>query len=239
MMSATMSPTPSESKLVPSTDPSFADALIGLAPHLRSFAKRLTGNVTNAEDLVQETLLKAWRARQSFTPDTNIRAWAFTILRNAHFSALRRRRWEGNWTDELDWSLGHEEHQSASTELKQVLALIQRLPIDQRVALQLVAIEQLSYKAAAVRVGVAIGTMKSRVGRARAELTRLSDGGSSPLKTSETWLGAGFRDVAPDGNVDDSASAATPKSALAQWRLAKAAGERFLIGAAQSPQEAR
>lgn len=208
----------------------FADTLVGLTPGLRGVARRLACDPARAEDLVQETMLKAWRARQSFTPGTNMRAWASRILRNTHLSSLRRLRWEGDWTEELECSLGDEERQTWTVELKQIAALMERLSSNQRIALELVAVEQLSYEDAAERVGVALGTMKSRVTRARAALIRMSDSGSLPSPASLAMCG----DDPPDGTPDmaDCDAAAPPRCSfsLAQWRAAKAARQSFLIG---------
>lgn len=209
---------------------SFVDSLTGLMPRLRGFARRLAADTAHAEDLVQETMLKAWQARQSFSPGTNIQAWLFTILRNIHLSALRRRRWEGNWTEELEASLGHGERQSNSIELQQVLALIRCLPGDQRIALELVTIEQLSYEDAAGQIGVTLGTIKSRVARARAALLGLIEGGSPQTTGARRRRVTDSHPVVPETARSDASFAPKLSSALGRWRAAKAAGKPFLIG---------
>lgn len=207
----------------------FAAALLALAPGLQSFAMRLARDATRAEDLVQETMLKAWQARQSFTPGTNMRAWTSTILRNTHLSSVRRRRWDGDWTEKLELSLEDEERQTWSVELKQMAALMQRLSINQRIALELVAVEQLSYEEAAERVSVALGTIKSRVTRARAALVRMSDDKPQPLRSSSAVSYVHLPKDALKANCE-AAAAPNRSSSLAQWRAARAAGQSFLIG---------
>ena len=126
-----------------------------------------------ADDLVQETLLKAWRHADSFTEGTNFKAWVFTILRNTYYSIYRRRGREVQDTDgfhasQVAVSAGQDGHMDLADFRK---ALV-RLPEEQREALIMIGAMGLSYEEAAVICHVAIGTMKSRVNRAR---IRLSD----------------------------------------------------------------
>lgn len=140
-------------------------------PAVRAFARSLTRNRTEADDLVQETLLKALSNMDKFDPGTNLRAWLFTILRNTYYTEIRKRRRENDGMAALaqqDSNIGPSQEWSATlTSLKDALAL---LPDDQREALVLVGAAGLSYEEAAEVCGCALGTIKSRVNRARAKL---------------------------------------------------------------------
>ncbi|MFS8036362.1 sigma-70 family RNA polymerase sigma factor [Xanthobacter sp. AM11] len=140
-------------------------------PALRAFARSLTRNRTEADDLVQETLLKALSNMEKFDLGTNLRAWLFTILRNTYYTEIRRRRRENDGMSALaqqDTNIGPSQEWSATlSSLKDALA---KLPDDQREALVLVGAAGLSYEEAAEVCGCALGTIKSRVNRARAKL---------------------------------------------------------------------
>lgn len=140
-------------------------------PALRAFARSLTRNRTEADDLVQETLLKALSNIDKFDPGTNLRAWLFTILRNTYYTEIRKRRRENEGMGALaqqDTNIGPSQEWSATlTSLKDALA---QLPDDQREALVLVGAAGLSYEEAAEVCGCALGTIKSRVNRARQKL---------------------------------------------------------------------
>src|SRR5690348_8753606 len=84
---------------VPLSDPEFKEQLAAVIPHLRAFGRSLSGSRDLADDLVQETLLKAWAARKRFQAGTNMRAWTFIILRNLFLSQMRRARFKGEWDD--------------------------------------------------------------------------------------------------------------------------------------------
>jgi len=140
-------------------------------PALRAFARSLTRNRTEADDLVQETLLKALANIDKFDPGTNLRAWLFTILRNTYYTEIRKRRREADGLSVLaqqDANIGPGQEWSVTlSSLKEALA---QLPDDQREALVLVGAAGLSYEEAAEVCGCALGTIKSRVNRARAKL---------------------------------------------------------------------
>ena len=149
----------------------FRDDLMRALPALRTFALSLTGDVTRADDLVQETFARAWTKWHHFTPGTNFTAWLFTILRNQLYSDLRKRRREvedaeGVQAGKLTALAGQED---AST-LKVVWERIGSLPEVQRQALLLVGAEGRTYEEAASLLGCQVGTVKSRVSRARALL---------------------------------------------------------------------
>ena len=153
-------------------DPAFRDRLIAEIPHLRAFGASLSGSMQLADDLVQETLLKAWRHAGSFTEGTNFKAWLFTILRNTYYSIYRRRSREvqdsdGFHASQVTVSAGQHGHMDLADFRKALL----RLPEEQREALVMIGAMGLSYEEAAEICHVAIGTMKSRVNRARMRLS--------------------------------------------------------------------
>lgn len=151
------------------------EQMLALLPSLRAFARSLTRCPVEADDLVQESLTKALASIDQFTPGTNLRAWLFTIQRNTFYTNYHKRiREPVLLVDELPGA-----HTAASQEwalkLKDVDAALQRLPVDQREAVMLVGGGGISYDEAAEICGCALGTIKSRVSRARATLLRLLD----------------------------------------------------------------
>jgi RNA polymerase sigma-70 factor (ECF subfamily) len=150
------------------------EAMLGLIPNLRAFAVSLCGDVERADDLVQETLLKAWNHFDSFQEGTNLRAWLFTILRNTYFSECRRRRREVEDRDgNRAADLAVHPDQPGYLDMQDFRAALNLLPPDQREALVLVGAAGFSYDEAAAICGCAVGTIKSRVNRARSKLTEL------------------------------------------------------------------
>jgi RNA polymerase sigma-70 factor (ECF subfamily) len=147
---------------------------LGLIPNLRAFAVSLCGDVERADDLVQETLLKAWNHLDSFEQGTNLRAWLFTILRNTYFSECRKRRRE---VDDRDGAkaadLAVHPDQQGHLDMRDFRLALNQLPPDQREALILVGAAGFSYEEAAAISNCAVGTIKSRVNRARAKLSEL------------------------------------------------------------------
>ena len=155
-------------------EPSVHDALLAAIPSLRAFAKSLCGNVDRADDLVQETLLRAIANIDSFQLGTNMPAWLFTILHNLFRSEFRKRRREvedvdGSHTDSLQSS----PEQHGRLEFKELFDALATLPFAQREALILVGASGFSYDDAAAICETAVGTIKSRVNRARKRLTEL------------------------------------------------------------------
>lgn len=154
--------------------PQLRDELLASVRSLRAFAISLCGKPDRADDLVQETLAKAWANFHSFEQGTNLQAWLFTILRNQYYSEIRKRRREvqdaeGQYAGRLSTHAPQHGH----LDLADFMTALSQLPDDQREALVLVGASGFSYEEAARICGVAIGTIKSRVSRARAHLARI------------------------------------------------------------------
>jgi len=149
-------------------------ALLAELPSLRAFAVSLTGSPDRADDLVQETVMKAWSAHASFAEGTSLRAWLFTIMRNTYFSQYRKARREVQDTDgEAAARLVSTPAQHGHLDLADFRAALEELVPDQREALILVGASGFSYEEAAEICGCAVGTVKSRVNRARQRLMQL------------------------------------------------------------------
>ena len=141
---------------------------------LRAFAVSLCGDKERADDLVQETLFKAWNHLDSFEEGTNLKAWLFTILRNTYFSERRKRRREIEDADGAYAArLSTQPAQHGHMDMQDFRAALARLPDDQREALVLVGAAGFSYEEAAEISGCAVGTIKSRVNRARSRLASM------------------------------------------------------------------
>jgi RNA polymerase sigma-70 factor (ECF subfamily) len=150
---------------------SFEDELLAAVPFMRAFGRTLTGDVEQAEDLAQETVLQAWRCRDQFRPGTNLRAWLSTILRNRFYSTQRRRKWRAEYDQEIiERTLVAPDDPSANVELEDVRRALAMLPDFQREALILVGAGGMAYEEVAAIMGCPVGTVKSRVRRARDEL---------------------------------------------------------------------
>ena len=149
----------------------FKADLLAALPGLRGFAVSLVVNQTRADDLVQETLLRAWKNQDKFEPGSNLMAWLCTIMRNQFYTECRKAKREVEDADGAAAAqlivLPSQEH---GIELQKVWAIVAKLPPAQREALLLVAGQGMTYEAAAALVGAETGTMKSRVSRARAVL---------------------------------------------------------------------
>ncbi|MGB0085049.1 MAG: sigma-70 family RNA polymerase sigma factor [Rhodomicrobiaceae bacterium] len=157
--------------------PSLRDALIKSIPSLRAFAISLCHNRTEADDLVQETLIRAWNNLSSFQEGTNLKAWLFTILRNNFYNGLRKQKHQAAYERSVDDSqFITPASQDKTIEFGDLMRNLQALPPDQREALILVTVENLSYEEVAAICDCPIGTIKSRVNRARARLEALMDG---------------------------------------------------------------
>lgn len=170
-------------------DPEMRQQMLAAVPSLRAFAISLCGNVDRADDLVQEALLRALTNIESFEPGTNMPAWLFTILRNQFRSEYRKRRREvedanGKYAENLK-SLPEQPGHMEFMEFRKALG---HLPPDQREALILIGASGFSYEEAAKICGCAVGTIKSRVNRAR---TRLG----------EMLFIQGAEDIGPDAEI--------------------------------------
>jgi len=157
-----------------SLDEQTRDSILSAIPNLRAFAISLSGNVDRADDLVQETVLRALANIDSFQPGTNMSAWLFTILRNLFRSEYRKRRREvEDATGMYAESMKSQPEQSSRLEFEELRAALAQLPEDQREAVILVGASGFSYEEAAAICGCAVGTIKSRVNRARNRLAEL------------------------------------------------------------------
>lgn len=155
-------------------DIDFKTGLLGAVPSLRAFAVSLSQNSDRADDLVQETLVKAWDKQSSFQPGTNLKAWLFTILRNEFYSQMRKRGREVQDSDgTMTARLAVHPSQHGSMDLEDFRNALERLPEDQREAIILIGASGFSYEEAAEICECAVGTIKSRVSRARTRLQEL------------------------------------------------------------------
>ena len=159
----------------------FEADLVALTPFIRAFARSLTGDRAYAEDLAQEAVLKAWRGRESYQPGTNMKAWTFMILRNQFYSE-KRRAWRSTPLDPevAESTLVSTDRTDANLELNELRQALGGLPPSQREALILVGAGGLAYEEAAVVCGCPVGTVKSRVSRARLALAVLLESGGFP-----------------------------------------------------------
>ena len=159
---------PEDRKTAQSSQSQFGKDIVGHIPYLRAFARSLCRNRHDADELTQETMVRAWKARGSFQPDTNMRAWLLKILRNCFYSDLRRAKRQAPWNDAVAERVlvtsGAQTSNLALGELQRALAA---LPDEQREALILVGAGGIAYEEAAEICNCAVGTIKSRVSRAR------------------------------------------------------------------------
>ena len=152
----------------------FRQHLLAAIPKLRAFALSLASHADYADDLVPETLMKAWNHQASFQDGTNIKAWLFTILRNEYFSQLRKRRREVEDADgDYAGSVMTPGGQESQLDMADLRIALQQLPDDQREAVVLVGASGFSYQEVADICHVPVGTVKSRVNRARTKLAAL------------------------------------------------------------------
>lgn len=197
-------PVESRAEPVPLPDSEFKEQLAAVIPHLRAFGRSLSGNRDTADDLVQETLLKAWAARKRFQAGTNMRAWTFIILRNLFLSQMRRARFKGEW-DEVAAAkiLSAPATQDGHVELGDMQRALMQLPQSQREALILVGAGGFAYEEAAQICDCAVGTIKSRVARGRVALEALME--SNDLPSRRQAKGDGERSALESimGQVDD------------------------------------
>lgn len=157
----------------------FKQMLVDVIPHLRAFGNSLTGNIDLADDLAQETLMKAWVARERFHAGTSLKAWCFVILRNTFISQMRRKKFTGEYNEiAAERILSAPASQQHPLHLSDVQRALLELPDTQREAIILVGAGGFSYEDAAQICDCAVGTIKSRVSRARQMLEEILDGGT-------------------------------------------------------------
>ncbi|MDG6093976.1 sigma-70 family RNA polymerase sigma factor [Acetobacter sp. AN02] len=160
----------------------FRGSLVSLLPALRGFARFLTHDPVRADDLVQETIVRALAAQDQFTEGTSQKAWMFTILRNLFFEQVRRHRREAEVMDEAEAgiSLSHAPRAVIQDDIRDLDRMLRDLPPRMREALILVAAQGMSCEEVALITGVAVGTVKARVSRARRLLSEQRAAGGVP-----------------------------------------------------------
>ena len=175
----------------------FKRDMLSVLPSLRAFAMSLCGHHDRADDLVQDTVMKAWAKQSNFEPGTNMRAWLFTILRNEFYSQMRKsgrevQDSEGSFTNNV--AIQPEQH--GQMDMQDFRTALAKLPDNQREAIVLVGASGLSYEEAAEICECAVGTIKSRVNRARARLQELlsldDDGNYQPDSSSASVVSQAF-----------------------------------------------
>lgn len=174
----------------------FQRDIVALIPFLRAFSRSLCGKPDIAEDMAQEALARAWRARDRFEPGTNLKAWLFTILRHEFYSHMRRAWREAQWDEVLGNCIpAPPREQESAMNLADTARALSALPERQRAAVILVGAGGHSYAAAAGICGTAVSNMKSRVARGRAALSKSLDGGKALAPRSARCAPAGFEDI--------------------------------------------
>jgi len=164
--------------------------LLAAIPRLRRYARVLTGETTRADDLVQETLARAWEKRRLWAAGTDLRAWLFTIMHNVFVNqrALARRdaqnvSLDGDEDGNAAWQIPVRAMQQTRVELIEILREVGRLPVDQRAVLILAAVEEMRYEEIAAVLSIPIGTVMSRLSRAREKLRRVAQATSAEPST--------------------------------------------------------
>ena len=152
-----------------------AESIVQLIPRLRRYARALAGDRTAADDLVQDTLERGWSKLHLYRRGTNLRAWMFTIMHNVYVNQLRAMRPSVPLDDKMP-ELTQPARESDALVLRDLDAAIRRLPPEQREVLLLVALEDMSYGEAAATLGIPIGTVMSRLARAREKLRAMMSG---------------------------------------------------------------
>lgn len=163
----------------PASETMFKRDLVALIPHLRAFARTLCGEAAAADDLAQDTVMKAWDARSSYQMGTNMKAWTFMILRNQFYSE-KRRSWRQTQLDQeaAERTLVATDDPGSPLALDELRQALTMLPSEQREALILVGAGGFAYEEAAEICGCAVGTVKSRVSRARRALQAILEDGA-------------------------------------------------------------
>lgn len=176
---------PEHAEALPTSE--FKREMAEAIPYMRAFARSLTGDDSAADDLTQDALMKAWSARKRFRAGSNFRAWIFTIVRNQFYSNCRRSWRQVAWDQEkADRTLIGAASMNGVLELDETRRALLELPDDQREAIILVGAGGFSYEEAAEICGCAIGTVKSRVSRARAALASIMESGPKQRSARDT-----------------------------------------------------
>lgn len=180
----------------------FKAELTALIPHLRAFSRSLCGNATLADDVAQDAMLKAWKARDRFKPGSNLKAWTFTILRNQFYS-IKRRSWRATSLDQevAEQTIVAQSDQEKVVELNELRRGLDSLKDDQREALVLVGASGLSYEEAAEICGCAVGTIKSRVSRARKALEAIMENADFDTKADNVSAVSAMDEILNEANT--------------------------------------
>jgi RNA polymerase sigma-70 factor (ECF subfamily) len=174
----------------------FERDLVALMPQLKNFSRALCGRHALAEDIAQEALAKAWRARDSFDPGTNLKAWLFTILRHEYYSYMRREWRQAPLDDDFDQHIpAPADEQLWAMDLSDCSRALGQIPVRQRETLLLVAVGGYSYESAATLLAAPVGTLKSRLARGRSNLAKLLAGGKPLQERLETRATTGVDDI--------------------------------------------
>lgn len=200
-------------KRKPVSTRAFKRQMVSAQDPLRKFALRLCGREDMAEDLVQETLLKAWQAREQFKPGSKFLSWAFTILRNTWINQLRRgKKFVPDYDEQAaEQMLSAPASQMTTFNLADLQRAMSELPTDQLEAALLVGPGDLTYDEAAEILGCAPGTVKSRVSRARTTLGDIFESGRVKMPLADTedatdiaeTFVAAVKTVEEGGNIED------------------------------------
>jgi RNA polymerase sigma-70 factor (ECF subfamily) len=152
-----------------------AKRLVDLIPRLRRYARALVGERTSADDLVQDTLERAWAKLHLYRRGTDLRAWLFTVMHNVHVNRIRATRTTDPLEDDMP-ELAQPQREPDALLVRDLDRAIARLPADQRAVLLLVTLEEMSYEEVARTLGIPIGTVMSRLSRAREKLRAMMAG---------------------------------------------------------------
>ena len=158
-----------------------AERLVELIPRLRRYARALVGDRAAADDLVQDTLERAWAKLHLYRRGTDLRAWLFTVMHNVHVNKVRATRATDTLEDEMP-ELAQRASQGDALLVRDLDRSISRLPAEQRSVLLLVTLEDMSYDEVARTLGIPIGTVMSRLSRAREKLRAMMLGVSASAK---------------------------------------------------------
>lgn len=181
--------TDNSSNATPAPDESdFRGLLIAALPHMRAYARSLTGNLDQADDLVQDTAIRLMTAHEQYRQGTNFRAWAIAALRNRFIDLRRRARFHGGSIEDIDTSLfSQPPSQDTIVYFEQTAREFWRLSPAHREIITMIGINGMSYEQVAKVLGCPIGTVRSRLARARAELQIAIDGKDAVRAAKAAW----------------------------------------------------